>query len=271
MDNIFIPKNLRIGGNKNLDEYVKDIERKRESKEEEERKAKESAEQQKSEPKIIIPGKHKIVLLLDESECATRADWLKARDLVKDKGGLPSNVLHDDVLIYPNTLKSFKEQGYYPAWAKEVLIYPECDVKFKKGKDLSIYCASRNWIFPASQIPEETIGKENVALFVDPQEVEVDNKRVVILANPKSITIIYTFPQKSGWGVADPKTRIPLDKPTDGIPKNELRYLERTHAGVYPLVRYNLSFEHQHGVKACEAWSRMFGVAYVENVTQVSK
>ena len=46
MDNIFIPKNLRIGGNKNLDEYVKDIERKRESKEEEERKAKEAAEQQ---------------------------------------------------------------------------------------------------------------------------------------------------------------------------------------------------------------------------------
>ena len=114
MDNIFIPKNLRIGGNKNLDEYVKGIEKKREAKEEEERKAKEAAEQQKAEPKIIIPGKQRIVPLLDKDGKVIKAAWLEARDLVKDKGGLPSNVLHDDVFVYSDAWKSLCEQNYYP-------------------------------------------------------------------------------------------------------------------------------------------------------------
>jgi hypothetical protein len=51
MDNIFIPKNLRIGGNKPLNEYVKDIERKREAKEEEEGKQKKQQNNKKLNPK----------------------------------------------------------------------------------------------------------------------------------------------------------------------------------------------------------------------------
>ena len=208
--------------------------------------------------------------LLDKDGKVIIADWLKARDLVKDKGGLPSNVLHDDVFIYSDAWKSLCEQNYYSAWAREVLIYPKQDVRFKKGEDvvdMDNDGVGRKWIFPASQIPEETIGKENVALFVDPQEVEVDNKRVVILANPKSITIIYTFPQKSGWGVADPKTRIPLDKPTEGIPEHELRYLKRINGNaVSSLVRYPFfSGDPKSHWNMCTG---NYGVAYVESNTE---
>ena len=209
--------------------------------------------------------------LLDKDGKVIIADWLKARDLVKDKGGLPSNVLHDDVFIYSDAWKSLCEQNYYPSWAREVLIYLEQDVKFKKGEDvvdMDNDGVGRKWIFPASQIPEETIGKENVALFVDPQEVEVDNKRVVILANPKSITIIYTFPQTSGWGVADPKTRIPLDKLTEGTPEHELRYLKRIFGPCVqpPLREYSSSFQCMRTVFAVRCDYKYHGVGYVDNI-----
>jgi hypothetical protein len=209
--------------------------------------------------------------------------WLEARNAVRDIGGLPSNVLHDDVLVYSNDWESLasmrKGDHYYPAWAKEVLVYPEVNGKFKKGIDVIDnynFFEGRPWVFPASSIPEIAIGKEKVGLFVDPHEIEVSSKRVVILAKPESVMVLTPFLQKSGHGKVDDDTRVPLEAFLEGLSAEQSRYLARYDGqGVRPLSRY------YYGVTVCGGNRRVdathgynpglldgdggrIGVAYVE-------
>ncbi len=170
-------------------------------------------------------------------------DWLNARGAVKDKGGLPSNVLYDDILVRSDEWQ--KPRGYYAFWAREVLVYPKKNGQFRKGADVVDAVrdnAGREWVFPASSMPEEAVGREKVGLFVDPQNIELNSNRVIILAEPKSILILTPFIQINGsFGIVDEATRVPLEvtQEISGIlSEAQKRWLRRIDgAGVIPLVR----------------------------------
>jgi CheY-like chemotaxis protein len=207
------------------------------------------------------------------------AEWLEARELVRDKGGLPSHVLHDETLVNSDGWIQLKNQGYYGAygvWAREAIVYPEINGRFMKGRDVEDTFtddAGRRWIFPASSIPEIAIGEEKVALFVDPQDTEYDDKRVVILAKPEAITVLTQFIQRDGWGKVDQRTRIPLEADLNLVPAAQQRHLSRINGqGVRPLARTVNDFGvYGRDVYALRRPVLPLGVAGVELATQLSQ
>lgn len=62
-------------------------------------------------------------------------EFLDAFNAVKDRGGLPSNVLHDDTLMNASLLETIKQacNGYYGAWCRELIAYPAKYDVFAKG------------------------------------------------------------------------------------------------------------------------------------------
>ncbi len=148
-----------------------------------------------------------------------RASWLRAREYVKDKGGLPSHVLHDDLLVraWPALPQAQRElfESYYPAWAREVLVYPKTNKRFKRGNDIldpHQDNSGRVWVFPAFAVPYEAFEQKNVVLLVDPEEIELTRTRVVVLADPESVIALSTAVWKiGGSGMVDEDTRIPLE------------------------------------------------------------
>jgi len=198
------------------------------------------------------------------------AGWLDARELVRTKGGLPSNALHDDVLVRSDDWKQLKGTGYYAAWAREVLVYPGQNGMFEKGHDVvdaSKDDKGREWVFPASQIPEVAIGQSKVGLFVDPQNIEVNDKRVVILAESKSVVVLTPFIQNNGEvGKVHEATRVPLyvdEALRDQLTEQEKRWLYRINgAGVRPLARYlDVGYDYGRSVGANDGPDSWFGVA----------
>ena len=198
--------------------------------------------------------------------------YLDARELVKEKGGLPSNVLHDDILVRSEDWRQLNAQSYYAAWAREILVYPQKGDEFKKGIDLVDSAKDdkgREWIFPAYSMPEIAIGRKGVGLFVDPQEMEVNDKRVVVLVRPESIVVLDSFIQNNGeMGRVHEATRIPLyvDKALrDQLTEEEKRRLYRIDgACVRPLVRYyDAGFYDRRGVDAGYRHDYGFGVGWV--------
>ena len=177
--------------------------------------------------------KNQVIVLI-----ARKVGWLDARELVESKGGLQSNRLHDRYLVETEEWKDIR--SLYPAWAREVLVYPEKDGQFRKGTDVvdaSRDGIGRKWILPASCIPEQAIGVKGVALFVDPDCVEINSRKVAILSRPKSIVVLAPFIQANAWGKMDERTRVPLAVLQDPDGQNN-RYLWRVSgAGVRPLVR----------------------------------
>jgi hypothetical protein len=136
-------------------------------------------------------------------------------------------------------------QNYYGAWAREVLVYPKKDGEFKKGRDVVDAFKDdkgREWIFPAHSIPEVAIGRKGIGLFVDPQEIEVKDKKAVVLARPESIVVLENFIQNNGEiGKVNEATRIPLSvekSESQDLTDDQRRWLWRVNgAGVRPLVR----------------------------------
>ena len=202
--------------------------------------------------KIIPTGEH--------------AGWLKAREALRDKGGLPSNVLHDDVLVRSDQWKKLTE--YYPAWAREVLVYPAKNGQFRKGEDVVDSFedeAGRKWIFPASSIPEEAIGRHKVGLFVDPGSVEVTDKKVIISAKSQSAVVLGPFIQDDGLsGIVDDETRVPLESEREPV-EDQKRWLYRVKgSGVRPLVRDVYGYYYGRRLVRAGDWlGKAFGVAYV--------
>jgi hypothetical protein len=145
--------------------------------------------------------------------------WLDARKMVEDRGGLPSHVLYDHYLtaqdlVARKKIYAWEDMSYCAFHTREILAYPAKGKTFQKGKDLvgrSQDNNGRSWILPASCVPERAFGQDKVSLFIDPEQVEVTNKNVVILAKPDSVVILAPFIQKDGLGAVDEQTRIPLE------------------------------------------------------------
>ena len=153
--------------------------------------------------------------------------YLDAREFVRNKGGLPSNVLHDDILVRSEDWRQLRTQNYYGAWAREIYVYPEKNGRFEIGKNVVnavVDNMGRQWVFPASLMPKEVFDMEKASLFVDPgndpKSIEINDKRVAI-AGPVSITIINPSIQVNGQvGKVDEATRMPLY--VDGALRSQL-------------------------------------------------
>ena len=201
--------------------------------------------------------------------------YLDAREFVRDKGGLPSNVLHDDILVRSEDWKQLRAQNYYSAWAREIYVYPEKNGRFEIGKnvvDAVVDNMGRQWVFPASLIPKEAFDMEKPSLFVDPgndpKSIEVTDKRVAI-AGTVSITVINPSIQINGQvGKVDEATRVPLyvdEALRSRLTDAEKRWLYRIDgAGVRPLVRdCDIVYCGRRGVVACCWLDDVFGVGWV--------
>lgn len=188
-----------------------------------------------------------------------RTGYLEARRITEEKGGLPSHVMHDDYLL--RTGRWREVQKIYPAWAKEIIVYPRTGWQFEKGKD--VVDSETGWILPAMHIPKEAIRREKIGLFVDPEEITEENGNVVV--HPKSIVVLKGFIQQtSAHGKMDEKTRIPLEpEPGGELPEKDIRLFYRIYgAGIRPLVRGYENYG--RGVVAYHGPDRALGVAYVE-------
>jgi hypothetical protein len=199
------------------------------------------------------------------------ASWLEARDRTKSQGGLPPNRLHDNVL-YLGGWKSLGIQGYEIGWAREVLVYPRADSKFSKQDIIDDFAdyTGRRLVFPASCIPQEAFG-EKAGLFVDPSEVEVSSWRIVVLAKPESITIQHPFLQRSGLGMVDERTGIPLDIPfkekLKDILADQLRFLLRSAGqSVRPIARYYGDIRTRKDIDASRRHDDRLGVGRAERI-----
>lgn len=174
------------------------------------------------------------------------ADWLTARRMVADRGGLPSNVAHDDTLVYSGFWEALKKIGYYGAWAREVVVYPGPDGVFVKGQDVVDAVTDwkgRYWKLHAKDVPKEAIGKIGAVLVVDPgasieNAEETDNE---VIIHPVKVTVKFGFPQRGGWNKVDKETRLPLaasQSELAELPNNSKRYLwRRDCVTVRPLAR----------------------------------
>ncbi len=157
-----------------------------------------------------------------------KLNYLDARNAAEPYGGLPTNALHQKILVETDEWKSPKLKGYYPAFAREMSIYPKSGETMKKGEDVIdafLDDKGRKWVYPAYCIPDEAINQVGKALMVNPRKIIEEEKEVTVIANPykdKDVTILSNFPQSSDW------TR------TFGA-DNYVRRL--SGAGVRPLVR----------------------------------
>lgn len=181
------------------------------------------------------------------------AGYLEARQLTQRLGGLPSHVLHDDYLVRTELWEGIRASS--PMWAREIVVHPEKDGKFRRRKDVVGAVEDeqgRKWVFPARYVPEEAVGREKIGLFVDPEDVRVEKYRgrdaVIVHANPHLVVVLHGFLQENrGVGKVDETTRIPLKVPPGflaELPKQEKRWLWRTNgANVGLLVRFVDDFQ----------------------------
>ena len=152
--------------------------------------------------------------------------WLEARELVRERGGLPSNAQFDDMLrgllrqkgvVLSFSPASGRELGNFDHWwSRNVIVYPAAGACFAKGSDIidelldTLAPAPKTWVFPAACVPESAIGRENVALFIDPESVTVTQDRVIIEARKELVAVLEHFAGKSEFdGPVDKTTRIP--------------------------------------------------------------
>ena len=147
----------------------------------------------------------------------------------KDKGGLPTNALHDDTLQSDTLLEHIKKtlglgSGYsfYGAWAREIIAYPEKNGVFAKG---DIKDHAYNWVLPAKYVPESAIGKKGIALVITPKNLIIANGKTTVI--PQGNVIMQSFPQTDGLYDYDRRTRIPIDAAQKGEGYWDARYLYR--------------------------------------------
>ncbi|MGI0141171.1 MAG: hypothetical protein ACREBF_00765 [Candidatus Micrarchaeales archaeon] len=173
--------------------------------------------------------------------------WLEAREVVRDRGGLPSNLLHDKKIMDEDSRKILLGKDYNIAWASDVVIYLQAEKKFTQGFDIVDKYRDESgmkWVFPSECIPEAAFKLENAALLVARVDVEIHGDMVVIL--PKSANNVFLLsPFMHGpaqFGKVDSMTGIPLEFPNPRSLEYELQRMLFRFEGdaVRPIVRnYN--------------------------------
>lgn len=203
-----------------------------------------------------------------------RLEYAEAVNYAKEVGGLPSHVLLDKVTVSTAPeAERLESERYWPGVARELLAYPERGGVFRKGYDVVDSFKDdrgREWILPASSIPEEALGKPYVGLFVDPSGLEITSRSVVVLAEPHLITPLCPFLQTKGdFGKVDGATGIPLIVPykleKEALHGESKRWLWRIDGvGIRPLVRgHDPVFGLRRQVSAYAKHCTPFGVATV--------
>ena len=177
--------------------------------------------------------------------------YLEARKAAEPYGGLPTNASHQKTLVETDDWKSPELKGYYPAFAREMSVYPKPWETMKKGEDVIdafLDGKGRKWVYPSYCIPDEAIGQSGKALMVNPRKIVEEEKEVTVIADPnKDVTVLSDFPQRSNW------TR------TFGA-DNYVWRLDK--AGVLPLVRIFGGCDYGRGVIVNYGLGNRFGVGY---------
>lgn len=186
-----------------------------------------------------------------------RAGYLEARSMVSERGlKLPSNVMHDDWLVRTKGWKKLWDG--YPGWAEEIIVYPEKNWLFQKGRD--VRDSEIGWILPSSYIPREALERKGVGLFVRPESIERETSGIIV--HPAKIVILHPFIQENGGcGSVDEETRVPLDLP--GRKRDLRRFYRIEGAGVRAIVRLICSSENDYwrrGVSGLYGPKDLFGV-----------
>lgn len=163
--------------------------------------------------------------------------YLEARQIAKAKNAfLPSNVLHDNILLRSDKWKGIAKLGGYPMWADEISAHPAKGGGFLRGVD--IVDKETGWILPFSEAnssaDSEFTRRKRVGLIVTPEEVSVEKGKVIV--HPKSIIVIYNRVEIFGVaGQVDERTRTPINiglgtfasqlaKNIDPLPSEDLRW-----------------------------------------------
>ena len=171
------------------------------------------------------------------------ATWLEAIEIMRDRGNMLSNAQFDELL----RKQSFS--GYFTGrwwWTSNVLVYPESGgVIFSKRdvKDSELDSSGREWVLPASSVPEYACNVKGVGLLITPGEVHKYSQKIVIEADVSKVIVLFGIPQvDSGVGKADPSTRMPIRVAPEEeamLKEEEKRWLIRKPSpGVRPVVRY---------------------------------
>ncbi len=177
--------------------------------------------------------------------------YLEARKVAGPYGGLPTIASHQRALVDTDEWQSSELKGYYPAWAKEMLIHPKSGENMKKREDvIDPYTddKGRRWVYPSFLIPDEAVGRANKALFVNPRKIIEEEKEVTVIADPdRDVTVLSGFPQSSDW------TRV----------FGAYNFVFRLGtAGVRPLVRYYYGYGDRRYIVANDGHGDSFGVGY---------
>jgi hypothetical protein len=191
----------------------------------------------------LVAGRRQRITRPTIRRIAGNLPYLEARRIADSQGGLPRNVFTNQVLADPNVWQRLPSD-YFPAWQREILVYPRPGKVFKKGEDIIETFESNGERFkvtyPAHCIPKEA-RKRGTALFVDlKNEPRIERNSIIVDVDTyEEVTILDGFPQEDSFGRIDRATGVPLtNKNIYDLPAGERGYLWRTSSqGIRPVVR----------------------------------
>ncbi|MCI0504355.1 hypothetical protein L0Y65_06650 [Candidatus Micrarchaeota archaeon] len=198
----------------------------------------------------------------------TSWDYIEARRMAAQRGmKLPSNVLHDEYLVRSGDWEQVKE--IYPAWARELLVYPRIGRKFTNGRDVidsEEDHQGRRWVLPAEYLRKahergEVYGIADAGLLLEPGDFEEKNWRVIV--HPSIITILHNVVGLvSMGGKMNEITGLPERmQPGQRIPPGMKRRLFRNEgAGVRPIIRgvFGRYTDVRHNIIAGDGWPMLY-------------
>lgn len=171
------------------------------------------------------------------------ANWLEARKILRDDGySLPSNLLLERYLVCTKQYEQLSSYYCQAVWTKEIFICLPTADRFKKGKDVIASHKDANgriWRFPASSMPSEVFERYNgreVALFFDPQNIEVKLDTVSLESAPDNIVVQPFVSDKFIWLKADERTGMPSLRHSSIPSKNRALSLFKG-INIFPIAR----------------------------------
>jgi hypothetical protein len=194
-------------------------------------------------------------------------DYVEARRMASERGmKLPSNVLHDEHL-HNGDWERIKD--IYPAWAREILVYPRIGRKMAKGRDVLDSLEDhlgRRWMLPSEYVRKanehgEVYGVPDAGLLVEPGQLEESNWRVIV--HPNSMTILHNVVSLDAMGgLMNEITGLPHRVPSgQRIPPGLMRRLFRNEgAGVRPIIRgvFGLFADARPDIHAGDGWPLLY-------------